>query len=283
MLIDPGKFSTRRVRGQALAEALLVLAVVMLAVLAVVMLGRYQGIRQALDGAARFIGFECSSRADRCAESMTPELTWQRLARSGFGNTRVVIGDAAAAGDAANWRSQRWFDPQGRPLVAGARAWQQVLRPDSLDAGLAVSTTAATTNAAGLETLRQAGPERFGLDMQSGLNRLSGSLAARLRGIGPWRNLDLPDAAFQWSVATLGDAWNAAGTLGTDLDRLEGRLQLGRDPLAFGERPAAEGYGQTLAQLERMREAGLEPTAAAFRFGELDVSILPADRRSQTP
>lgn len=283
------RYRRRPARGQALIE-LLVACLVLLPLLAAgVMLARYENMASAGDDLARMVAQECAVRGLSCTSGEADaSLRWQfRL----WGPIDAPIESSPAHVAASAWRQPFWVDSQQRPLVAGEAAVSLQITEDSLDAGEAVARSSSSQAPA---LLAQAGPQRFGLAARDGLVRVRARLEARLADVDPWQWLGLPGMSFTARAAAVTDAWNVAGIFGDEPAHLEFHFLRGRDPLELAELSSAAGaealpyesgarFQHTRSWLEAARARGLEPVAGDFRFGEIDLELVPEDRLGVAP
>ena len=129
-----------------------------------------------------------------------------------------------------------------------------------------------------------AGPGRFGFGLTDGLVRTR--VQASLEGADP-----APERA--WSIgierlplriggraAVLADAWNASGSRSGPRS-VESRVQQGARLPGAAEAGFDLAYAPTRAFLALMGAIGLEPTADAFDYHHVDVTLLPPDREAR--
>lgn len=268
----------RHCAGQALVEAVVVLTVLVPLLLAILMLGRYQSVRQSVDAGARALAFDCSARGARCASDHLQPSVRNALARLTLSSVDDPIESLPAMRSPTRTGPTFWTDSAGMPLVESLQSWEFQTVEDPLDAGRSVALGGSRSRPAAMSVLEHAGPQRFGLDLQGGLFRFSGAHAVRLHGIQPWRTLGLPDLRVSWSSATLCDPWNASGVHGKDPDRFESRVMSALDPPNALVQVARDWVAPAVGNLERMGRAGLENNAGAFTPLEFDVGVMPPDR-----
>ncbi len=275
--------------GQALIETLVGAAVLVPFVVLLIWLGKVQSIQQSTIAAARVLAFECSVRPDACADpSHHPEFA-DEIRRRMFARADLSIFSRDRMRDPApaSERNPLWTDAAGRPLVerfsdVGIRVDQ-----DRFDAGLSVAESRAGALAANaLEVLsRLAGPGRFGLEIDGGL--VNARVQVNASSTAPAdlfsRQLATIPLGIRAQVSVLTDAWNASGATNPGGRSVEARVSSGRrlDPLYEASIDAR--YLPVRGFLSLMEVIGLEPTAAAFRYHDAELDVVPADRIAQDP
>ncbi len=265
--------------GQALVEALVTLIALTPVMLLVIVLGKYQSLQDATISASRKLAFECSVRIPECdaiSAQMADELRRRFFSRP---DVEVFSRDAITGEARAPERNALWVDGANRPLLERYEDVGARVEADRFDVG---------RNALGelASAALSAGPERFGLDLAGGLikARLQVDIA-RSRGLdgfaGQLQALTVPMMAH---TAVLIDGWNASGPHRGDrpVERIveEGRQLPGIFGVAESAIDAAYFPTRTLIQAIQLGSVGpfgLE-TQEPFRYHELDVDIIPADR-----
>lgn len=295
-----GRSLARAQQGQALVEVTVLAAALVPFLLAVPLIAKYQDIRHAAVAAARTAAFECSVRPDTCAAPAAEAAASADIRRRHFAShdRDLLSNDAPDDAGPPEQRNRFWVDRRGAPLLARFG-----------DVRLGVSTASsdaiAGTVAGWTGGVVPAGPASFGLAAQEGLvtarvqatvstgHRLADWLA-RPEGL----QLDLSARA-----AVLVDAWNAPSATGPDPRSFESRVAQGRRlpglgavagqlASAAGLAPAgsigaagagAEGlvdalYAPIRGLITGPLLAPVEPSGRLFRYHEIDVEQVPADR-----
>jgi hypothetical protein len=129
-----------------------------------------------------------------------------------------------------------------------------------------------------------AGPARFGLDLESGLVRTTvqvGSGADGQNGRSDWAS-----AFGVWRLearlALLTDDWMARSPEGASADTVRSRVERGQQ-LPGLEPVVRAGWWPVRGLLQIAEWLGLESAAKHFTPGQVDVDLLPPDRRGLAP
>ncbi len=287
-------------RGQALVEATVLAAALLPFLLAVPLIAKYQDIRHAAISAARTAAFECSIRPDNCDGPAAEAAAAGELRRRHFAShgRDLLSNDAPQDPGAAGDRNRFWVDQRGAPLLA---------RFDDvrLDMSTASSDAIAGAVARWNTGLLPAGPGAFGLVAEAGL-----ATASVQASVSPGRTLAqwlVRPAGLQLALsaqaAILVDAWNASSGKGAEPRSFESRVDQGRRlpglgssagqlAVAAGLAPSgslgdggegAEGLIDSLYTPVRELITGpllapVEPRGSLFRYHQIDVDVVPADR-----
>lgn len=269
-------------RGQALVECLVAALVLVPLVLLVAWLGKVDAMRHAAIGASRMLAFECTVRPDDCrAASTRPELA-DELRRRAFGRIDVPVLTQDRAADTPADRSPLWVDRANRPLLE--RFADVAIRIDapSFDAGRSVAGSRGGSLVSGALTLADtlAGPARFGLELNGGLvdARVQVAITPGARSDGFRGQLDSIPLRLRANTAILTDAWNASGPYGSAADSVDSRVGRGKRLPGPYETTLDARYALTRGFIAVMDAIGLEPAGGAFRYHEIDVDRVPADR-----
>lgn len=286
----PRTFAAARCRqaGQALVEALVAAIVLVPFALLIVWLGKIQSLQQATIAASRLLAFECAARPDDCRQADAhPELV-DELRRRAFARSDLqpLTGDRMPDQAPAAERNPLWVDRANRPLIErygdiGAR-----IDPQGFDAGLSVAASQSGGLVGGLagdaaQLLSDlAGPGRFGLDIGEGLvdAKVQAGISASATAPDFRSQLDSIALRMRANTAILTDAWNASGPYGGSADSVETRVGQGSRLLSAYESSIDARYALTRGFIALMGAIGLEPQAGAFRYHEVDVDLVPADR-----
>lgn len=264
-----------RMRGQALAETLVVAIVLVPLAVLVLMLGKYQSIRSATVMASRSLAFDCAARPSDCGDAA---------------GVAVLV---AATRQRHFAGGPQWRDHAGRPLLENLADVDGTLARQRFDAGLATAAgRAASTDlrgigGAGLAVASVlgglAGPPRFGLGTEDGLLEASvRTEVARSRAgaAAGFPTLDPPTLALHARTVVLTDAWNASGPGGGPAS-VSARVAAGAQLDSLREARLAVGYQLTRWSIDLMGAIGLEPSASQFRHRHTDPDSVPADRLGQ--
>ena len=267
--------------GQALIECLVAALVLVPLVLLVVWLGKIDSLRQAGIAASRTLAFECTVRPDACQRAAQhPELA-DELRRRVFSrfDSPVLTEDRVA--DLPADRNPLWVDRRNRPLLE--RFSDVAIRIDlpSFDAGVAVAESRAGGLVDGVASLADAlaGPGRFSLTTGGGFVdarvQVAVTPSARPDGFRPQLN-SIP-LRIHARTAILTDAWNASGPRG-GASSVQARAGQGARISDVYESTIDARYALTRGFIGAMGAIGLEPAAEQFRYRDIDVDQVPADR-----
>ncbi len=274
--------AVRRMRGQALTEALVAALVLVPLAALIIMLGKYQALQMATIAAARTLAFECTVRAQECAERAGQERLVAEIRDRHFTRgDRPITSTPGLTGRVAAENSQPlWTDTGGRQLLPDLGAVRADFAWGSFDAGASVAAGQGQSRFANAVALLDslAGPGRFGLALRAGL--VDTRVEASLPGVPPLaaRAFESMGLTFRAHTAILTDDWSASRALGPEPDTLESRVALGQrlDPVHEAAQPLA--YQLTLWAIDLMGMLSLEAQAGSFRYHHSDVSLLPPDR-----
>jgi len=274
----------RQARGQALVEALVAAIVLVPFALLIVWLGKVQTLQQASVAASRMLAFECAARPQDCRDGAAhPELV-DELRRRAFSRTDVqpLTEDRLADEAPAAERNPLWVDRANRPLIEGFSDIGARIDLQSFDAGLSLASSqggGGVADAAGF-LAEHAGPGRFGLGLREGLvaARVQAGISASSGASDFLRQLDSIALRMRATTAILTDAWNASGPYGGAEDSVETRVAQGATVLAAWEASVDARHALTRGFIGLMGAIGLEPQADEFRYHEVDVDRIPADR-----
>jgi hypothetical protein len=270
--------------GQALVEAIVASAVLATLFLLVPMLGKYLSIRQATIASSRWLAFECTVRIDDCRDADAhPELV-DELRRRHFGATNLEVLTADRAVDPVERGASQalWVDRRNRLLLERYADVGGRIREIGFDAGLAVAIANGGRALAGAARILsdQAGPGKFGLDIEEGLLRarvqaaVSSSSEARTF-VGQLDSIGLRPHA---SSAILVDGWGASGPYGSDPRSVESRVERGASLGSAVERGLELAYAPMRGFLDLMTRLQLEPEGGRFDYHHIDVDLVPPDR-----
>jgi hypothetical protein len=274
-------------RGQALAEALVAGLVLVPLVLLVALLGKYQSVQTQVIGASRWLAFECTVRPDQCRSfSAHPELV-DEMRRRFFAraDTEILTHDMPEDPPAASERQALWVDRSNRPLLERFADVGATVTEPEFNAGANVAGSLGGRSIAGAAQILSdlAGPGRFGLDIGKGLfdARVQVALARENGRADLLTQLDSLGLNVGAHVAVLTDAWNARTAFGPDGDTVESRVARGSRLNGAIETALDLAYAPTRALLALAHALQVEPSASKFRYHEVDVDLVPADRLPQ--
>jgi hypothetical protein len=273
--------------GQSLVETL-VAAIVLLPLLLLVMyLGKLQTVQQSTLAASRSLAFECQISFDACAKmtgaTATSTELGDELRRRHFMNTSVGIHSNEYASDSASSveRQSLWKDHRGNPLIGSYADIGFRVDPDVFNAGSGIvgsSGSKIANNAMDLVS-SIAGPARFGLDWQGGL--IDAKVQAQLSKSNPVNalvaSLDPMPLTMRSHTAILTNAWNASSPDGSDVNSTQTRVDKGKK-LPLIESVIDAMYLPTQLLIQFAEGAKLESNGSSFKYHEVDVKKIPADR-----
>lgn len=265
--------NARNQQGQALIELLIAALVMVPLFLALVGLGKFLSIQDAVIASSRWLAFECSVRPAPC------ELPGAEIGATVWARQFAALDSPVRSIDHSQSQNPLWVDQRNHAMIAGAPALHIEVSADRFDAGTGVVLSGRAARAGNEQRLAAAGPARFGLDAEGGLSRLSVAVDLERLFDSPW--LTLPPLRFTARGATLADAWNASAAHGDEPWTVQSRVAAAHDPVQL-DPGLAQAYQPALAWLSRLGQLGLEPQAARLRMRELDVDILPDDRVGAT-
>lgn len=304
-------------RGQALIEVLVLSAALVPLLLAVPLIAKYQDIRHAAVAASRTAAFECSVRLDGCAEPGMQLAMANDLRRRHFAshNRDLMSADGLPEDAPAEERNRFWVDRRGAALLAKASDVSLGFaagRSDAVGGALRRGADAAGKGARGPAGLMSslAGPGNFGLDAAGGLVTTQVRASVSLnRTLAQW--LQKPEGmqlGLAGRTAVMVDAWNASSGTGSEPRSFHSRLEHGRRLPDIGDAAAdfggalraapagavgSPGNGGTEEAIDLLYApirslitgpllAPVEPNGSLFRYHEIDVEVVPADRIGET-
>ncbi len=255
-------------RGQSLVETLVFAMALLPLLLGLVLVTKYQSVRQSSIAASRTVAFDCTVRPDSCGEGDGASLldeTWQRHLSDG----RTPL-QSVGAGAGQDWqRNGFWVDRRQAPLIAGTGAARVDLVRQAAD-------TSETLNDVTLGLV-----EHFGLPVADDLVRADVRVrVSEGRSLADWLvrpeglQLDLGGR-----TAILVDNWNASEGRGGAGRSVETRVARGSVPPLPGFADAAEvGYLPIRTLITSPLLAPFEPRGKDFAYHEADVELIPPDR-----
>lgn len=285
--LPPAQPARRLQHGQALVEALVVGLLLVPVVLASILLGKYQAAEQAVAEASRSLVFECTVRIDECVTAtgfvkLAEEAALRHLSRA---DREIFSQDQVPDLARGTERHALLVNRRGDGLLEQFADLSLTLTPSRFDAGLGVVRGLESTGqfSAAVDLMSSlAGPARFGLDLHGGLlvGRISTTLGAgRSVSASGWRWLDGWPVTLSASTAILVDDWSASRPDGPDPRSVATRVEAGARLAAPLEAAQDLAYAPTRAAIALLGALGLENNAGSFRYHEIDMDIVPADRR----
>lgn len=258
----------RRAQGQSLVETLVFALALLPLLLGLVLVTKYQSIRQATLAASRTVAFDCTVRPESCGQgdgAWLAEEVWQRHLADG----RTPLKSVGAETDAAWQRNGFWVDRRQNALIAGTEAARVDLARQQADTSEALDT--ATLGLVG----------HFGLPIADDLVRADVRVrVSEGRSFADWLirpeglQLDLGGR-----TAIVVDNWNAAQGRGEADRSVETRVARGSVPPIPGFAEAAElGYLPIRALITSPLLEPFEPKGRDFAYHESDVELVPLDR-----
>ncbi|MFT3804535.1 MAG: hypothetical protein QM766_25390 [Burkholderiaceae bacterium] len=279
----PESAHRRRQSGQALAETLVACIVVIPFVLLIVLLGKFQSVQQATIAASRTLAFECTVRIDAC-EQNDPSLL-DEIRQRHFGHPGLPLRTNArlTQADSPDQRHPLWVDRSGRSLLERFDDVHATLSAGELVGGIRYGeSTASGTTQRAVALLGDPG-ERFGLRTRGGLFEatVQADLSARGGADSFLTQLDNLRIRPRARTAIAVDAWNASGPYGEDPHSVESRVAQGSRLNGLIEGAIDVAYLPVRLFIALMTLAQLEDRGGEFRYHEVDVDLVPADRIGQ--
>ena len=278
-------------RGQSLAEVLVVTLALVPLVFLGIWLGKLADMQFATGAAARKIAFDCAIRREDCRDLDANSNIVDAVRRHQFaalGREVMSLDTPEDEVDGTNGQPL-WVSHGGRPLLAqfsdvgSGITTERLNAPGSHIASSNQRWVADTAN----HLSNLAGPGHFGLDLYGGFVRAQVEIktAQNFAALGDGARLDPFPLTLQRHVAILTDEWGASGVANGRADSLKSRADRGSAlPIAgqVGETALGLAYSGVRGSMSFMNAISLERTAPLFRFHDLDVTILPPDRKSST-
>ena len=274
----------RRESGQALIETLVCAAALLPLLIGAIYIAKLQTVQMATIAASRALAFECQISVDACADLQNNSSLLDEIRRRHFMHPATPLESNQQADDSAsdNDKQVLWTTRSGQSLLAsyadvGFRVDADVLNAGSGNAGRVGASVAA--NAINIVS-NLAGPGRFGLNWQGGLidAKVQTSLSKGQSVNAFLMSLDPIALDIKAHTATLTDSWNASSARGTEKGSTQSRVDLGKQlPLL---EPVVDGlYAATRAFIIVNDALGFEPDGSKFKYHEVDVTVIPADRK----
>jgi hypothetical protein len=287
MLTKSSSCSRQQQSGQALVETLVAAILLLPLLLLSIYLGKLQTIQQSTLAASRSLAFECHVSFEACAKmtgaSATSTELGDELRRRHFMNTSVGINsneyatDSAAVGE----KQALWKDHRGNALIESYADIGFRVDPDVFNAGSGVVGGSGAKIAANAMDIVSniAGPARFGLNWQGGL--IDAKVEAKLSKSNPANalvaSLDAMPLTMRSHTATLTNAWNASSPDGAESASTQTRVDQGKR-LPLIEPVIDVMYLPTQLLMQFAEGAKLETNVSSFKYHEVDVKKIPADR-----
>jgi hypothetical protein len=266
-------FASRQ-RGQALAETLVVVAVLVPLSIATAHLGKLHSLRHSNHQAARALVFECTVRPQECVDPAAVAVFADEQRRRAFSRADAPIqtSERLAAPVNAPESEALWVSHTGKPMLASYGDVGVRIDPETFNAMRGVASASALNALGWLDQL--AGPAHFGLDLGGGL------YVARVQVLAQKSNwfAGLP---MQARAAVLTDPWSATSGAGAEPTSVATRVQQGQRLPLSGDVAIDAAYLPVRGFLQLMEWVGLEPAAGQFTYHRIDPTIIPIDRRVQ--
>jgi hypothetical protein len=277
-----------RQTGQSLTETL----VVSLALVPLLFLGIYIGkladIQIANGAAARKLAFDCVQRREDC-KNIGANADLVDASRRQFMTApgrEILSLDGLQDDPTADTTNPLWTTHKGTPLLEQFSNVSAQVTTNTLDApGSHVASSAQSKVANATQHLSNiAGPGRFGFDLYGGFitAKVQTKLSQTAASFDTGARLDPFPLTMQRHVAILSDEWNASGATNGRADSTKRRVDQGQQLYLIG--PVAEAalsvaYSGTRAGMAVMDAISLEKNTRLFRWHDVDVSIIPSDRK----
>jgi hypothetical protein len=281
------KNAISRQRGQALVETLVVATVLVPLVFVTVLLGKYQSMQTATIAAARTLVFECTVRKDECSRpeglsKLSEEVSQRHLSRA---SREVFSEDGVPDLKDGPERHAFWTNRKGQGLLESYGDTTAAVTSGSFDAGIGVAQgfekTGDVKNAVALLS-NLAGPNKFGLELRDGLltAKVQVKASASQSTFNASRNwFDGLPLQFNAQAAILTDDWSASKPQGSESTTVESRVNRGKKLAAPLETAQDVAYLAVRASIAIMGALGLDKNAGSFRYHDMDVDVIPPDRR----
>jgi len=270
--------------GQALVETLLIGVLLSLVAALSLLWARVQAIDHSAAATSHLLAAECASAREVCADANRTEALAASLLRRQLGqrDREVLSGDAFDLLRAGTTEHAFFRGLDGRSLVQWAHLSGPTRDAQRFDAGLEIAARASGPRAlrSGESLLDEAGPARFGLDANAGLDitRLRLPVQAFWPGRAGQAVGDTLSLQLHGRSAMLADAWNAPSVTGDSVGSVESRVQRGRSLDPARESLLSASYQLSRAALAAASALGLEPLGRSFTQGRVDPAVVPSDR-----
>jgi hypothetical protein len=273
----------RKPKGQALMESLVAASVLVPLLILGIYLAKVQSVQQSSIAASRALAFECQVSFNACGNFASNSVLGDEIRRRHFMHPSLPLFSNEGADDAAaaGTKQMLWNSHRGTALLESYADVGFRIDPDTFNAGSGVAGNlgqSIATNALNLVSAI-AGPSRFGLNWQGGLidAKVQANLSKSNAVNSLVASLDAIPLSMKAHTATLTDGWNASSAVGGEAGSTQSRVDQGRKlPLL---EPAVDIlYAPTRAFIWVAEGAQVEPRASHFRYHEVDVSVVPADR-----
>jgi hypothetical protein len=273
-------------RGQALVEVILVSGLLVVLFALATFLAKVSDIRWQTSLASRTLAFDCATMASRCTNLPADASVVDDMRRRHYGDPQraVMSRDALDASQSGADSRPFWLDRKSAPLVASMTDVGATVEGVNFDAW---SGALGRSGGGAVSQVMQAGPSRFGLNLNEGL--LRGRVQADIAKGGPsdFRSqIDRLALNIVGQTAVLGDSWTASGpgdradlpniaatsvanrvNQGKDIPVISAFVRLANKPL--------------IAFMQVVDFLGLEPNGREFKYQSIDMDVTPQDRRAQ--
>jgi hypothetical protein len=274
-------------KGQALIEAIVVATVLVPLVLIAILLGKYQSVQTATIAATRSLAFECTVRRDECRSAEGLKKLSEEIAQRHLSRVSREVFSQDQVPDLKNGpeRHALWTNRKGEGLLESFADTAITVKDGSFDAGVGVAEgfqkTGDVPNAVNLLS-SLAGPKKFGLELRDGLLTVRVEVKTSTSKPTPsvtqnW--LDGLPLRFNYKAAILTDDWSASKPHGSESTTVESRVNQGKRLAAPLETAQDAAYLAVRASIAIMDAIGLDKTGSSFRYHDIDMDLIPPDRR----
>ena len=253
--------------GHALAETLVMAAVLVPVLLLIPMIGKYQDLRHAVQMAGRSVAFDATLHHDRSTGWTPLDRLAEEVRVRHFANGDGTVRSGQRVPQGPHWARSLWTDPLGQPLLPSPESVRVGYGPAAVPDPRAGFTGASDGRAFNLNPA--AGTDRLGLEANGILTgRVVVSVARLPAGVRAWEPFDRLDLTMTAGTSLLIDGWTARSP--QEVEQRVGALVPGSGPMADAAMSLG-GFGVRALELGR-----LPPP----RLGDLEMwrDVVPADR-----
>ncbi len=259
--------------GQGLVECLVFALALLPLLLGMVFVTKYQNVRQAAIAASRSAAFDCTVRPEGCGSDTDVDASTAEARQRHLADPQTDLQSTGVAAPTAHESHPFWVDRRATPLIDGPASTRVVVTREAAD-----TTSRSDTAAFGL-------PRHFGLRVGDDLVRAD----VMVQVSAGWRLADWLQQPRGMALdlagrtAILVDPWNASEGQGTDPRSVRSRVARGAVPPVPGFEVAVDaGYLPIRSLIRSPILAPFEPNGRAFRYHDVDVEQIPADRLPAT-
>jgi hypothetical protein len=275
-------------KGQSLIETLVVSLALVPLLFFGIYIGKLADIQIANGAAARKLAFDCVQRREDCKDiSAHADLVDASRRQFMTAPGREILSLDGLQDEATEETTNPlWTTRTGSPLLEKFSNVSAQVTTNTLDApGSRVSSSGQSKVSNAAEHLSNiAGPGRFGFDLYGGFitARVQTKLSQEAPSLEAGARLDPFPLTMQRHVAILSDEWNASGASNGRADSVKHRVDKGQQLYLVGpiaEAALAVSYSGTRAGMAIMDAISIEKNTRLFRWHDVDVSIIPPDRK----